>query len=303
MELRSLTQRDYFVATALMLLSSCVFAVLSLLAKQLTGHFSLAFTIFLRFFAPLLIALLVYLIFVREPVSLRASKGLLLRPLFTVAGQYCFFYYLLSGSLLNANLLYNTNAFFIPLISFVVFGRSVGGRVLLCIAIGFVGIAIMLHPDHGLLSWRALIGLLAGFFTACSYVTVHATVKKVSPLVTTLMMYGLSALLALVVATLTGQLATFQTGWNELGHLGLATIIGFSVLSLIFQTMRAKAYKIVADPAMLSPYLYAVLIFAALLDWVIYGIKPHYYSYIGAALVISSGVAMAMSTKLSSKQL
>jgi drug/metabolite transporter (DMT)-like permease len=291
---RSALRSEYAIATGLMLLSSVVFATLSLLAKQLMDHFALAFSIFLRFFAPFLIALLVYLIFFREPISLRSAKGMLLRPLFTVAAQYCFFYYLLSGNLLNANLLYNTNAFFIPMISYAVFGRSIGIKPMLCITIGFVGIAIMLHPDHGLLSWPAMIGLLSGFFTACSYVTVHVTVRQASPMVVTMMMYALSALLALVVATATGQLASFETGWAELNPTKFAVIIVFSLLSLSFQTLRAKAYSLVDEPATLSPYLYTVLIFAALLDWEFYGVQPHTYAYFGAIFVVIGGVAMSM---------
>lgn len=288
-------------------LLSVVFAILAAFTITLTGDFGkqmgavghLPLIIFLRFFAPFILLLLYYFIFIRHRITLMHLKHHILRSIFTVLSQYCFFYVLIHENIFVAILMLSTYGFFIPLIARVALKKPIFLKTAIAIIISFTGVFISLFPLHHLLSFPTLVGLGAGFFAGASQVTMYHSSQKMSLCTINLFMYGLSALFCLIILP-------FSIPFSAVVHLEQMFTLSFSILLLLFlfsiatlcnQFFLNAAYKHIHNPATITPFLYTSIIFSALIDYIWSGIIPHWNAYLGIVLVIGSSVVMAIKRK------
>ena len=122
----------------------------------------------------------------------------------------------------------------------------------------------------------------------------HYTSKKQDPISISFFSYGLCSLFSFI-------LLLFQLpGMNRM-HIGfllnwheIAAILLFSIFSIGNQTARVLAYARINKAASLAPFIYSALIFTAFIDWVWLGILPMWYTYVGIAIIILSGVIMSI---------
>lgn len=218
-----------------------------------------------------------------------------LRATFVLASQYCYFYYLSVGSLLVGTLLWSTAGRFLPFVTYFAAHIEIKKRTLAAIAISFIGVAVVLKPTSGF-DWLMLIGLFAGFLNACSQEVMHYSSKRISALSATIMMYALCGLGALVVLAGVGgfgKLASVMAlGHPSAAHIYLV-LVAFAVFSISNQAFRSKAFRLVNQPASLSPFYYAAIAVSGALDWWVYDIVPTWNVYLGTAMIVAGAVVMA----------
>lgn len=154
--------------------------------------------------------------------------------------------------------------------------------------VGFLGVIIIIRPSAGLDG----IGTLFGLLTACLFAGQYIATRFVAidnPF-TTLVWSGavgsVSLTLALpfilpqalpVLASLSiwQWLVLLGTGfWGAVGHL-----------------LQIQAYRL-APASMLQPFVYLQIISAATLGWLIWGQFPDAFSWLGIAIICSSGITI-----------
>ncbi len=283
-------RQQWLVSVALMLLSSIFIALVSLLAKQTTLIVGLSLSLILRFVLPLIVLTLVLTI---TKVRLRFSASIRLhiyRALFITVSQFCLFYYLQSGSLMNGTLLVNTSPIFIMLINVMFFKRSVNKLTWLSLGLGMFATVCLLQPNHGLLHGNVTIGLSAGLFSAAAQLLNHKLSQYENEVMICWHLYFFCTLmicaLFLIIPHHYYHLPMLITLLTE-KKLYLYYAV-FIISSFSSQVLRSRAYAHVVSAASLAPFLLVSVLMASILDWCVYHVLPDGLSLFGAGLMGAS---------------
>jgi drug/metabolite transporter (DMT)-like permease len=203
-----------------------------------------------------------------------------------LAAMYCFFYAIAHLQLAEAVLLNFSAPLFIPLIAFVWLGESAPSRLVFAIAIGFIGVCLILKPGVMMLKPAAFVGLASAVFAALAMVTIRR-LSATEPIIRIVFYFSF-------VATLVSAFPLMwkwqPPTWDTLIVMALA---GFAAtvgqLLLTFSYSQAPASQI-------GPYTYSTVIFAALLGWLFWAEAPDILTVTGAILIGSAGI-LAMQKK------
>ncbi|WP_444915300.1 DMT family transporter [Microbulbifer sp. TRSA007] len=294
-----ISNREFALSVITAILAASCMSLTGLFGKELTTFSSLSLVVFIRFFAPFLILTWICLVvFDENPVTHRIDRIDGARALFTCLAQYCLFYYLSKGSLLVAALLFSTSGLFLPFITRFAKKDPIKKKTLAACLISFIGVAFILKPIAGFDSYM-IVGLLSGFFGACSQFVMHHSSKKQNTISSTTKMFGLSSLYMLAILLIEGNLGELTKVAVSLSDSVsfVIVIIAFSLSTISNQSLRTKAYRRVNRPASLSPYLYTSLIFSGILDWLVYNTLPTWNTYAGSLLIVIGGIIQAIRTQ------
>ncbi|NEP16203.1 MAG: DMT family transporter [Leptolyngbya sp. SIO4C1] len=207
-----------------------------------------------------------------------------LRGLFGLGGFYLFVLGANLGSLVNANVLLNTTPIFIPILALLFLGKQVSNGLWGAIALGFIGLAMVLQPTAALLQEPGnLIALGAGLSAAVEFLTVRWLNKTESPLAQVTYYLLIGNVLAAPLALWQWQTPDLRT-WGFI----LATAVAF----LAFQFLLVRAYQY-AEPHQIGVFQYSSVIFSALIGWVWFNEVPNALAVAGMVLV-SVGGAIAL---------
>lgn len=171
-------------------------------------------------------------------------------------------------------------------LSVPVLGERVGRRGWVLAALGFVGVLVILRPGSALDPVGVLLALgLAGCTTAFH-------------LLTRILGRQHTALALLFWVTLMGAMVF---GASALPHLAgpvppLADLGMMGVLGVIFTAghfLFGAAYR-EAPASLVAPVNYLHFVWAALMGWAVFGHVPDLWTVAGMALILASGVAIAV---------
>ncbi len=204
----------------------------------------------------------------------------LVRGVAGLGAMYCFFYALAHMRLAEAVLLNYSMPLFLPFIEKLWLGEPVPPRLGRSLSLGFAGVILILKPGPGLFEPVALFGVGAALLGALAQVGVRR-LTQTEP-TTRIVFYF--ALIATTVSALPLAHA-WVTPAPSLWGILLATG-GLATLGQIFLT-RAYAE---APAARVGPFIYATVVFAAVLDWLVWGSLPGLLTALGAVLVAGAGV-------------
>ena len=159
-------------------------------------------------------------------------------------------------------------------------GEAIGLRRWISVAIGFVGALIILRPGLGIGNAYALIPLVGAVLWAAYQVLLRRVSSLDSPETTVLF----TAVIGLIVF---GALAPFYwiaptgPGWALLILNGLLGSLGHYIL------IRAL---VLAPASTLQPFSYALLLWAIVFGFVVFGDLPDTLTFVGAAIVVGAGI-------------
>jgi drug/metabolite transporter (DMT)-like permease len=280
-------------APLMMLVAVAAFALMDAGLKQLAGIYPAMQVASLRGASSLPFILVWVLATTGLAPLLRVRWSLhLLRGAIGIAMMASFAFALRSLPLTTAYSIFFVAPLLITALSVPILGEHVGPRRWTAIAIGLLGMLVLLRPSgEGMLSWAALAVLFAATGYAVSAITVRVlarTDSSASMIVWLLVMLALGA----------GALAwpdwvplRLQDGWVILG-VGLAGAIGQYAITEAFRAGSAS---------LLAPLEYTALVWGVLLDVSIWGVLPDAVTWLGAGIIVASGLYMLRRERVHAK--
>ena len=202
------------------------------------------------------------------------------RYLLVLGLSFSFFWALSQMKLVDAIAITFAAPIFITAFSVPLLKETVGWHRWLAIGIGFCGVLVMLRPGIGVFQWAGLVVIGSVVFYALLMITTRAC--KATEHTAALMLYpqlGMS-LTGIIFAPLFWVTPTLV----DLGLFALAGMFGSVGIMCLTHAFR------LGPAAVISPFEYSALIWAALIGYLVWGELPDVYTLAGAVIVISSGL-------------
>lgn len=197
-----------------------------------------------------------------------------------VLGFYLFYAALEHVPMVDAVLLRQSAPLTVPLVLWAWSRESIAPVAWLPLAIGFAGVAVILRPDTGGLSWWHAGGFVSALCLGISMVATHklATTEPGSRI---LFYYFLLSLACVAPFSLGDFDGLRWQEWLAMAYVGVA----------IYGTLRlyTRAYAI-APASAIAPINYLAVVLAALWGWLLWGQVPDRWSLLGSALVIAGAL-------------
>ncbi len=221
-------------------------------------------------------------------------KGLLLsRGLAGAFALMCVYYALVNMPFAEATMLQYLNPMFTAILAILFLGERIQRSTLLCIALSFSGLIIIVRPeflftqissDYSLLAVIAAIG--GAFGSGVAYVLVRKLSESEDPSV--IIIYFPLVALPVSLLLLGDNLVVPQgITWLWLLLVGIFTQVGQFGLTKAMQTETASKA---------TSFSYLQVVFAAILGWLVFFEVPTYWTFIGGGLIIL-GAFINMSSK------
>lgn len=223
------------------------------------------------------------------PTALRGGRTALrtnrigmhiLRATMGTACWYALFFAITQIPLANATLLTYTAPLWMPLVAWCVTRARISGLTWAGAGLGFAGVLLVLQPQGHHFDIGELSALAGAVFLAVAMMSVR-WLGATEPVIRILFYYFLlSTVLSVPIAVLDWQPIPAQA-WVWLAALGCAQM-GSQVLIVV-------AYRY-ASAEKVGPFIYSVIVFTALIDWVVWHHAPTPVTYAGMVLVIGGGL-------------
>jgi drug/metabolite transporter (DMT)-like permease len=259
----------------LMVLAVSTFTCLDTTSKYLAQHYPVPGIVFVRYIVQML--LMVVVLAPRMGMDLLRTANLRLQ--------------IVRGVLAEAASI----AFMAPIIVAVLAGpllkEQVGARTWIALAGGFVGVLLIIRPGGDVFTWVAFLPLFSALGMALYQMLTSKLAGRDAPLVT--LFYP-----ALIGTALVPLVAPTQLVLPEsLAHCGLFLLIGVLGGLGHFLLIRAHQY---APSSILSPFMYAQLVTALFLGWLVFGDLPDGLAFVGMATVAASGLLLILAHRSNS---
>jgi drug/metabolite transporter (DMT)-like permease len=204
----------------------------------------------------------------------------LIRSLAGIASMYCFFYTLAHMRLADAVLLNYSLPIFIPFVESAWLGEDFPRRLWIPVAVGFVGVIVILRPGSGLMEPVALLGVASALFAAVAQVGVRR-LTRTEPVARIVFYFA-------ITATGLSALPTAVSWRTPHGPVWLAALaMGLTATGGQLAMTRAYAH---APASQVGPFIYSSVVFAAGLDWLFWRTLPDAFTLAGGALVVAAGI-------------
>jgi drug/metabolite transporter (DMT)-like permease len=220
----------------------------------------------------------------REPIVPRAvlSRPMLIRSGFEIVGRLFYGLAITLTALSTTSAILQATPLLVVAGAALVFGERVGWQRWLAVVTGFVGVLIILRPgsDFSALSLLAVVGLLG--FAGRDLAT------RAAPLAMSNRQLGTLGFAMLAVAGFI-LLLTGGRPFEMPDVPNLACLVGSAVFAVLGYHALTYAMR-TGEVSAVTPFRYTRLVFAMVLAMALFGERPDLATWIGAALVVGSGV-------------
>ncbi len=275
------TVGSYAPGIGLIVLAVAFFAVMNVLIKFLSATYP---TMQIVFFRNLLafVPLLPFLMRAGGIAALHTRRpfGHGFRSLVGLAAMAGFFYAYGRLPLTDVVSIAFTAPLFMTALSVPLLKETVGVRRWSAVAIGFVGVLIMVRPGSGVFEPAALVALAAAFGVALVFISVRSLSKTEGS--ATIVFY-----FTLIGSVVSGAFLPWH--WTTPDALGLLMLVVVGLLGGAAQMCLTHGLRL-APVAVVAPFEYTSLLWAAGFDVALWGRAPAAHTLIGAALVVATGL-------------
>lgn len=160
-------------------------------------------------------------------------------------------------------------------------GERVGWRRLVAILVGFAGVLIIVQPGTDAFHPAAALSILSATFGAI-YLILTRKLAGVDATGTQHFYTGLVATIAIAPFAFGAWVWPVDTiGWIALGLIGVAAVLGHQAITV--------AHRF-APATVLAPFSYFQIIWMSASSWLIFSQPPTMWLFVGAPIVIGSGL-------------
>jgi len=267
------------------LLAWAILPFMDTIAKYLSSDLSFLQITWARYFFTVFFTLPFMFFFFRKNLTWSSQPKLqIFRGLTLFFANILFFYSISIISMAKAL----TLAFVAPLIttalSPIFLGEKVGFRRWAAVIIGFIGSLIVIRPGFIEFNLATIAALGTGFFYGIYLVITRKLHSSDSPLLTLLLTGVVGVLIGSFIVPVVWVNPTFDQ-WSLLALMGIFACLGhlFLILSLKY-----------ADASKLAPFGYFEIVTNVALGYYFFSDFPHYWTWVGLAIIICSGVYISL---------
>lgn len=234
-------------------------------------------------------------------LSGRALAFTFLRALFLILSTFSFVSGIAVMPVADALAIAFVEPFILLILGRLLFGDHVGPRRIAACAVGFFGALLVIQPSIAVFGWVALWPLGTAFFFAFYMLVTRAISAFMHPVAMQFHTSWTGLLLCLPVMFLAqgSGIASLDPiwpdGWNWLWLVG----VGFwAAVSHMCMTYALKY----APSATLAPLHYSEIVVAVALGYLIFDDFPNPITWLGIAIIVSSGLYVIHRERLSARQ-
>jgi drug/metabolite transporter (DMT)-like permease len=223
-------------------------------------------------------AITIPLALLRGPGFLASAhrRLLIIRSLVGVTQIMALFVAFMSITLVEGMLLRDAAPLWVPVLSALIWKERMPGRLWFGLVLGFIGMALVLHPGFAGLDAGYLFALAAGILFGFQSILSRRIDQHGEPVLRTLFyIYVVGVAVLSVPAFLEWRAMPVET-WFHLAGAGILLLM--STTGLLIGFRYAPAY-------VLAPLGYSAVVFSALLDWWVFDEPPGILTIAGAVLV------------------
>ena len=227
--------------------------------------------------------LLIMAFFPRRITTLLVSKRKVMqvfRSVLVLLATVCMFFAVREMPLADAVALSFSAPLFAVGLSVLILRERVGRRRWGAVAVGFVGMLIIIRPGEGTLQWAALLPIAMAFLYATYQIVTRMIRGAADPL--NALFYT-----ALVGAAVSSLVVPFF--WRTPDLIDALMLVGTGFFGGIGHYAVILAYER-AEVSVVAPFAYTELIWATILGFMVFGDIPDLWTYVGAGIIVASGL-------------
>jgi len=294
-------QRANLVGAGYALAAVTCFSVNDVGIKFLSGEYALHQVVLIRALVALGVFACLVMPFAGGVAVLRTRRPVIhvVRGLCVVAANMCLFLGLAALPIADATAIFFVSPLVITVFSVIFLRETVGPRRWAAIAVGFVGVMVIVKPGTAAFQPASLMPIAAAFL----YATLHMLTRRIggTESAATMAVYiqitflGASTLIGLAIGD--GRFAGsghpslefLLRGWHwpAPGDTALFAVLGVS--GLFGGLFISQAYRL-SEAAFAAPFEYVAMPLAIFWGVAVFGTWPDATAWIGIALIIGSGL-------------
>ncbi len=224
-----------------------------------------------------------------RPDSFKITRPwlLVLRSLMGMTGIVLVFLAVEKVSLVNFTLLSNTAPLFVPFLALIFLKKPIDHRGWAPLILGFIGIALILSPTKGIFNAYSLYAIGNGITTAATFLVVRMATKTEKMHTLLFYYYLIGFLLFLPINIFTMHMPDLTT----LFYLVLIGVFAYYGSALSFYALQY------AKTAQLAPFSYSGVIWAGIIQWIVWGMLPGWLDLVGIVLTCAAGIYILLVSK------
>lgn len=173
--------------------------------------------------------------------------------------------------------------FILTLMAALILKEKVTAYQWLAIFVGFVGIVVAIRPTVVEWHWAYIVGLLAGFFYALFLFLTRFIDSKI-PSVVSVYHTGLAGGIIASAAVAPYWVSPTVSQW--------ALLIACGLVAAIAHLLIIKSFEL-ASASTIAPFTYSEIVTGAILGFIVFSDAPDVWLFVGLAIVVGSGIALA----------
>ena len=291
----------------LIVLGMLVFSFQDAIIKGLSKEASLLQIFVLRGILGILF-LSIFLKITKRPISFRSKQPLIAitRGLLFPISFLCFYLAVAAMPIAEASALFFVSPIFMTILSKIILKNKIGIHRIGAIAIGFLGILLIVKPEFNNFNWVMVLPIITAFCYALSMILTILTKEADNVFEQTSHVYMGSIIVGVTVYLIFGHYDNYyynnpsinyllrEWDFNNIKILSKILIISIFGTTGIFCLMIA--YRI-SLASIIAPFEYTIIIYALIIGYIIFGEVLDYSSLIGIALIITSGLYILIREK------
>lgn len=266
-----------------MLVAAFLFATMAVFVKLGSAYFGAAELAFYRSLVTMLMAF-GYISATRGTVKSPFLTMHFIRGLVGAISLVGYFYAITKLPLATAQTLNYTSPLFLAIATTVVLGERPSTWLIVAVAMGFGGVAMLLQPnfEEGK-EGAALIGLFSGVLAAWAYLSVRTLGRLGEPDWRVVFWFG--AIATVVCAGWQGATSTF----HAITAANWWMLAGVGVCGTAAQLAMTRAYRTGNTPVV-GALSYSAIVFATAFTYIIWNDRLEVLEWGGIAVIIASGI-------------
>jgi drug/metabolite transporter (DMT)-like permease len=214
----------------------------------------------------------------RHPVHLTARAALL------ILGTVFFFAGLKYLPIADTLAIYFISPILVTALSPLILKEKVGPHRWACVALGFIGVLIIIRPGFQAFNIGMLFALGAGCCSALYLLLTRHLTASVNAMVMTFQ----TSAIGTVAMTL-----TLPFLWTPPDLLQWLMLIGIGFFAIVGHYFITRAYDM-GEASLISPLSYLEMVTAVLLGWYFFDNFPDGWTFVGVAILIASAIYISV---------